>query len=411
MEIITTGGEIMSGLTVDTNFSWAADRLAGAGLPVSYHTSVGDDVGEIVLALRVAAARAQAVVVSGGLGPTADDLGREAAASFLGVGLVEDAEARGWVEQYLRGRGRRVDRVHARLWSVPAGARALRNRRGSAPGFEVEREGVVYYFLPGVPSEFRDMVEAYVVPGLKQRFPTREAVLSMLVKVTGLRESEVAEQIEGAPVEGVEVGFRAHFPEVHLRLTAHGATEGEARCRLERAVALVAERLGESVFSTDGRTLEEVVVGMLLERRLTISVAESCTGGLLGHRITNVPGSSGCFERGVVSYSNEAKVELLGVPAELIAAHGAVSAPVAEAMASGIRSVAGTDIGVGITGIAGPGGGTPAKPVGTVHIALSHRRKGVFSRRFLFGGDRLQIKTASTQAALDMVRRFVLNGV
>ncbi|MEM4658721.1 MAG: nicotinamide-nucleotide amidohydrolase family protein [Candidatus Methanosuratincola sp.] len=255
------------------------------------------------------------------------------------------------------------------------------------------------------------MVEAHVLPELDRRVPGRQMIHGVIVKTTGVRESEVAELLSGLSLEGVRLGYRAHFPEVHLRVTASGRTREEARVLAERFTEEVRRRLGDCVFSTSGETLEEVVAGLLVEKGVTLSVAESCTGGLLANRLTNVPGSSGFFERGVVTYSNESKTELLGVPPGLFKTVGAVSAEVVEHMARGVRELARTDVGVGISGIAGPGGGTPEKPVGTVYIGFSHRVLGTRSERYQLSGTREQIKLAASQAALDLIRKFFLNDV
>lgn len=411
IEVITTGNEIMSGLTLDTNFSWLADRLFQLGFMVSYHTSVGDDPESIVDAIRCASRRSGAVVVSGGLGATEDDLTAECAARAFGLPLELNEGALRMIEEAFRTRGRELREINKKPAMMPRGSVPLWNEYGTAPGFMCEYGGVVFFFLPGVPGEFRQMVMAHVLSELDSRAPDRAMTYGVIIKTTGVRESEVAELLSGLSIEGVSLGYRAHFPEVHLRVTASGRTREEARALVDRFTEEVRRRLGDCVFSTGGETLEEVVARLLMERGVTLSVAESCTGGLLANRITNVPGSSGFFERGVVTYSNESKTELLGVPSGLFKTVGAVSAEVVEHMAMGVRELARTDIGVGISGIAGPGGGTPEKPVGTVYIGFSHRSFGARSKRYQLTGTREQIKLAASQAALDLIRKFFLNDV
>ncbi|SRR5579884_677515 len=410
LEIITTGDEIMGGVTLDTNFHWAAEKLAVLGFNLRFHTTVGDDEETITEAFRTAMRRAQAVIVSGGLGPTSDDLTAAVASRFFGVPLELNSVALDMIEKRFKERGYRFLEINKKQAYVPQGSKILKNFWGTAPGFQFEKEGVIFFFLPGVPKEFKAMIEEYVVPELDRRSTERKKYKTRMIKTFGLRESEVAERIQGIEREGIKIGYRPHFPEVHIRVSGYADTEDEAEKLVSVVVEEVSSRLGECVFSTDEATLEEVVGMLLSQKKLAIAVAESCTGGLVSNRITNVPGSSNYFERGVVSYSNESKTEILGVPKELIEFVGAVSAEVVEAMAEGIRRLARSDIGVAISGIAGPGGGTEAKPVGTVFIGISHE-KGVSSRRFQFKGTREEIKLISSETALDQIRKFILKGV
>jgi nicotinamide-nucleotide amidase len=350
------------------------------------------------------------VIVSGGLGPTSDDLTAAVASRFFGVPLELNSVALDMIENRFRERGYRFLEINKKQAYVPQGSKILKNFWGTAPGFQFEKEGVIFFFLPGVPKEFKAMIEEYVVPELDRRSTERKKCKTRMIKTFGLRESEVAERIQGIEREGIKIGYRPYFPEVHIRVSGYADTEDEAEKLVSVVVEEVSSRLGECVFSTDEATLEEVVGMLLSQKKLTIAVAESCTGGLVSNRITNVPGSSNYFERGVVSYSNESKTEILGVPKELIESVGAVSAEVVEAMAEGIRRLARSDIGFAISGIAGPGGGTEAKPVGTVFIGVSHR-EGVSSRRFQFKGTREEIKLISSETALDQIRKFILKGV
>jgi nicotinamide-nucleotide amidase len=350
------------------------------------------------------------VIVSGGLGPTSDDLTAAVASRFFGVPLELNSVALDMIENRFKERGYRFLEINKKQAYIPRGSKVLKNFWGTAPGFQFEKEDVIFFFLPGVPKEFKAMIEEYVVPELDRRSMGRKRYKTRMIKTFGLRESEVAERIQGIEREGIKIGYRPHFPEVHIRVSGYADTEDGAEKLVSVVVGEVSSRLGECVFSTDGVTLEEVVGMLLSQKKLTIAVAESCTGGFVSNRITNVPGSSNYFERGVVSYSNESKTEILGVPKDLIESVGAVSAEVVEAMAKGIRRLARSDIGVAISGIAGPGGGTEAKPVGTVFIGISHE-KGVSSRRFQFKGTREEIKLISSETALDQIRKFILKGV
>lgn len=410
IEIITTGDEIMGGVTLDTNFSWAAEKLVGLGFDLMFHTTVGDDEETMTEAFRAAMRRAEAVIVSGGLGPTSDDLTAAVASRFFGVPLELSSVALDMIEKRFKERGYKFSEINKKQAYVPQGSKILKNFWGTAPGFQCEKEGIVFFFLPGVPKEFKAMIEEYVIPELDRRSIGRKRYKTRMIKTFGLRESEVAERIHGIERDGIKIGYRPHFPEVHIRISGYSSTEEEAEKLVSEVVEEIASRLGEYMFSTDQATPEEVVGKLLFQQKLTLAIAESCTGGLITHRITNVPGSSNYFERGVVSYSNESKIEILGVPKELIESVGAVSAEVVEAMAVGIRKLARSDIGVAISGIAGPGGGTETKPVGTVFIGISHK-KGVSSRRFQFKGTREEIKLISSETALDQIRKFVLNGV
>lgn len=410
LEIITTGDEIMGGVTLDTNFHWAAEKLVGLGFDLRFHTTVGDDEEDIREALKTAMRRAQAVIVSGGLGPTSDDLTAEVASRFLGVPLELNSVALDMIENRFRERGYRFSEINKKQAYIPQGSKVLKNFWGTAPGFQFEKGGVVFFFLPGVPKEFKAMIEDYVIPELDQRSTERKKYKTRIVKTFGLRESEVAERIRDIERAGMRIGYRPHFPEVHIRVSGYADTEDEAEKLVSGVVEEIASRLGECVFSTDGAMLEEIVGRLLSQKKLTLAIAESCTGGLVANRITNVPGSSNYFERGVVSYSNESKIEVLGVPRELIESVGAVSSEVVEAMAVGIRKLAHSDIGIAISGIAGPGGGTEIKPVGMVFIGISHE-KGISSQRFQFRGTREEIKLISSEAALDRIRKFILSGV
>jgi len=411
IEILTTGDELMSGLTRDGNFQWAGEMLTALGFDVAYHTTVGDDMITLKSVFNTAKNRADAVIVTGGLGPTPDDLTIEAVSNFLDVGVELNQPALDMMTERFRKIGRTISETNMKQVYLPKGSTVLLNKWGTAPGFSYEVEDTVFFFLPGVPKEFRAMMAEYVLPELKKRNPQMKKSCMRLVKTFGLPESEVAQKLEGVEREGVKLGYRAHFREIHLRVSSFGDTTSEAQKLMDEFLDEISSKLGHHIFTTTGEMLEGVVCNMLKERNITLSTAESCTGGLLSHRITNIPGSSEYFLEGVISYSNEAKSKILGVPMALIDSYGAVSAQVVEVMAKGVKELAGSDIGIGISGIAGPGGGTPEKPVGTVYIGWYSETKGAISHKFHFHGTREEIKLVTVLNALDMIRQTLLNNV
>jgi len=411
IEILTTGDELMSGLTRDGNFQWAGEMLTAFGFDVAFHTTVGDDRENLLSAFNTAKNRAEAVIVTGGLGPTPDDLTIEVAAKFFDVGLEICQPALDMMTERFNKIGRTVSEINMKQVYLPRGAIALLNKWGTAPGFSSEIESTVFFFLPGVPKEFRAMMEQYVIPDLKLRHPEMKKSCMRLVKTFGLPESEVAQRLEGIEREGMKLGYRAHFREIHLRVSSFGETELEAEALMDEFLQELHGRLGAFIFTTKGEMLEEVVGNLLKQKSLTLATAESCTGGLLSHRITNIAGSSSYFLEGVISYSNEAKAQILGVPTELIESHGAVSEPVVRAMAEGVKKLSGSDFGIGISGIAGPGGGTEEKPVGTVFIGLVTEKKEMVVNEFHFRGTREEIKLVTVLNALDMIRKSLLNNV
>jgi len=411
IEIITTGNELMSGLTLDTNFRWAADRITGLGFDLRFHTTTGDDEDAIINTISIAERRSKVVLVSGGLGPTPDDLTAGVVSKYFGVPLELNDSALEMLERTFRERGRKLLEINKKQAFLPRGSKVLENFWGTAPGFRFDKGGVVFFFLPGVPKEFRFMIDEYVIPELERKNKGRKTRKSILIKTFGLRESEVAQRLKGFRISGMEIGYRSHFPEIHLRITASGKNKDDVKRLLGKGRDEILKRLNHYIFSTSGEMLEEVVGKLLRQKKMTIAIAESCTGGLVANRMTNIPGSSDYFERGVVTYSNRSKEEVLGVSKHLIETKGAVSAEVVEFMAEGIRKLANTDLGVGISGVAGPGGGTVEKPIGTVFIGISSNRSGCVSKGFNFRGSREEVKIISSEAALDWIRKLLLNDV
>jgi nicotinamide-nucleotide amidase len=407
-EILAVGSELLTPLRSDTNALWLTERLIEVGVEVGARTTVADDPALLESAFRTAWSRADLVISTGGLGPTEDDLTREAAAAALGRGLRRDPG----ILEALRARFARYKRpmaaINEKQADVIDGAFVLENPRGTAPGQRVEDAGRMLVILPGPPTEMKPMFEEQVLPVVRAR--TGGARLkTRVLKIASMSESDVDQTV--SPLYKTFTNPRTTIlsapGQVELHLTAGGASRAEVEERLEALASGIRALLAGRVFSEDGRELPAVVASLLRERGVSLALAESCTGGLLAARLTDVPGSSAFFERGFVTYSNRSKVELLGVPADLIEAQGAVSEAVAAAMAAGARRAAGTDIGIGITGIAGPDGGTPEKPVGTVFVALDGAA-GSRVRPALYPGDRERIRHQATQSALEMLRRGLL---
>lgn len=409
--IVAVGSELLTPSRIDTNSLFITERLNELGIDVVMKAVVGDDRAGLAHVFRTVLDRADLVVFSGGLGPTDDDLTREAVADVLGRELREDPAITERLRARFASRGYTgpMPENNRRQAMVPAGAQVLENTTGSAPGLWLEEPDRAIALLPGPPRELRPMLEALLAGRLRER-AAGGALMRRVLKIAGRIESQTDEELHPLYVEWerwsppVAATILAALGQIELHLSTRADSEEAASRLLDRAAQEACGILGADVFSADGRSMEEVVGELLASRGLRIALAESCTGGFLTSRLTDIPGSSRYVERAVVTYSNEAKIELLGVPASAIDEHGAVSEVVAAAMASGIRERAGVDIGVGVTGIAGPGGGTPDKPVGTVVIAVA-LRDAVESRRFRFHGERNQVKFQASQAALDMIRR------
>jgi nicotinamide-nucleotide amidase len=410
-EIITIGTELVQGHTVDANAAYIASRLMAAGIEVSWQTTVGDSEAQIGEALRQALARSRMVVATGGLGPTEDDVTCRAIAAVLDRPLIVDQSVLESVRRQFIERGLPMPRSNERQALVPAGATVLANSRGTAPGLVVRtRDGGIVVAMPGVPAEMRPMLADQVIPYLREASGVTVRIRSRLLKTCGITESSLDETIGDVirSSRNPAIGLLAYPGEVHIRLTVKADSDEACDRLLDDLEADLRERLGALIFGRDEDRLEEVVGRLLRGGAQTVAVAESCTGGLVCHRLTNVAGSSAYFVRGDVVYSNQAKEAVLGVPRELIERHGAVSRAVAEAMAAGVRSAAGTDIAVGITGIAGPAGGSAEKPVGLTYVAIASS-DGIASREFRFLADRETNKLLASQAALDMVRRHLLS--
>ncbi|MEO7274326.1 MAG: competence/damage-inducible protein A [Vicinamibacterales bacterium] len=408
-EIIAVGSELLGSTRVDTNSLLLADGLASLGITLRAKAVVGDRRGDLATIFRQALERVDLVLLTGGLGPTDDDLTRDVVAEVLGLPLDEQPAIVADIESRFSRRGLRMPAINRRQAMVPRGATVLDNPNGSAPGLLLHVGDRVVVLLPGPPREMKPMFERVAESALSAR-AGRERFYRATVLIAGRSESHVEEAIQPiyAPlatgVPPIETTILAAPGQIEVHLTARSDDAGLATQVLTSARERIVAAIGDDAFSLDGRSMEETVGSLLLGAGGTIAVAESCSGGLLLSRLTDIPGSSAYVRGGVVAYSNDIKTAFADVPAELIVEHGAVSEPVAAAMAEGIRARMHASIGVGITGIAGPGGGSEAKPVGTIAIAVA-APSGTTVKTVRFNGSRAQIKHYATQSALDMVRR------
>lgn len=407
-EIIAIGSELLAPDRTDTNSLWLTEKLNQLGIEVKLKTIVGDDDARLEETIKDATRRSKVVITTGGLGPTEDDITRKITARALGKRLLLDENVLAEIKQRFQGFGVAMPERNSRQAMVIEDAEVLPNPNGTAPGMFIEHNGTAIALLPGPPREMRPMFENYVASKLERRAGNIRVVRRML-RVAGLGESAVDEKI--APVytqyENPQTTILFNQTEIEVHLTARGRTEEEANALLDHVVLQLEDKLGNAIFAFAGEKMEEVVGLKLAVGGYTLSVAESCTGGLLAQRLTDVPGSSKYFIEGVVTYSNDAKTRALGVEPILLLEHGAVSAPVAEAMAEGMRKRTETDFALAITGIAGPGGGTEEKPVGTVFIAISSE-VGTEHRKLKLPGDRQLIRWRASQAALDLLRKRLI---
>lgn len=407
-EIITIGDELLIGQVVNTNQAYIAEKLNSIGIVVGQMTTVGDGLEEILDAFDTAWRRSDVVIVTGGLGPTHDDITKKAVCTFFHTGLVSNDDVRKQIESLLKKRNLSWSPSSEEQTLVPEKATILPNPVGSAAGMLFEENGKWFFVLPGVPYEMKAIIDQSVIPTLAQKV-VGSVIRHLTLRTTGISESLLSSQLGSIDelIEGATLAFLPSPTGVRLRISVYDRDEATADRRIREIEGRVRAKVQKYIYGVDDEELEEVVGRILREKGLTLAVAESCTGGLIADRITNVSGSSDYFERGVIAYSNKSKTSLLGVPEELIATHGAVSKEVAEAMAVGIRRVAGTDISVSTTGIAGPTGETPEKPLGLVWIGYADARE-TFALKFTFGDQRRLVKERAAQAALELVRRGVL---
>jgi len=410
-EVISVGDELLIGQVINSNQAYIGERLSSVGVTVARMTTVGDDRSELLRSFESALGSNDVVVVTGGLGPTHDDITRNVVCEFFQTDLVVNEEALQRVREIFRKRGVAPRKINEDQALVPRGCKVIQNLNGTAPGYLFERGGKYFIVMPGVPFEMKAMIQDFVVPFFAER-ASGLVIRHHMLKTTGIGESFLAEQIGNvnglfAPNSGVSLAFLPSPIGTRLRITARGKSIAEVNETIRIVEEKIRAKAGKYIYGTNEDELEHIVGRLLTERRLALAVAESCTGGLITDRLTNVSGSSNYFERGAITYSNASKMAELGVPEVLIRQHGAVSREVAEAMAFGIRVKANTDIGISTTGIAGPTGATAEKPVGLVWIGYSDRSE-TLALKFNFGDDRRRVKERAAQAALELVRRKLL---
>jgi nicotinamide-nucleotide amidase len=409
IEVVTIGDELLLGFTIDTNAAHLARALASEGVEIVRRTTCGDTAQSIADAVGEALERTGAVITTGGLGPTSDDLTKPSIASLFGRDMVLDEEHLEWMrERWLTRFQRPMPESNRQQAMIPSGATKLVNRHGSAPGIWLEDErGRWVAMLPGVPREMRGMLADTLLPLIRERLGTeRRVVRSRTLRTTGIGESHIADLVTriSDDITDVELAYLPNADGTDLRVTVRGLPHDEAEVRLTAAAERLRSVVASYIYGEDAIELADVVLSLCREKGVSIGVAESCTGGLLGARLTAIPGSSDVVRGGVIAYHDDIKRQMLGVPPELIVEHGAVSEPVVRAMATGARKATNVDAALAITGIAGPGGGTEEKPVGLVWIALDYRGE-VESRRFMMLGDRAEIRHRSAQAAMEMLRQ------
>jgi len=404
-EVISVGTELLLGQIVDTDAAYLSKLLPQFGIDLHYRVTVGDNEPRLADALRLALSRADVVFTIGGIGPTMDDLTKETVAHVLGDEMVLHEESAERLRAFFAARGIDMPEANLKQALVPRRGKVLPNPLGTAPGAAFETDGKVVIVLPGPPREFIEMVDSQVMPYLRELVGESASVIrSRVLRIAGLGESSVADMVNDLlGGSNPTVAPLASLGEVHLRITAKAESIAEADMMIDEMDGKLSAILGNSIFGRDDESLERVVVRMLTERALTLAVAESCTGGLVANRITDVSGSSAAFVVGFVAYSNQAKKELLGLDEQLLSKYGAVSEQTARAMAEGAKRVSGADVAISVTGIAGPTGGTAAKPVGLVYMALS-AVDGTIAFEHRFSGSRMDIKLRASQAALNMLR-------
>ena len=408
--IITIGDEILLGNTLNTNAAFIGEQLFEINIPIVKTSVVGDDNTAILNELKIASDNADVILITGGLGPTHDDVTRKSIVDFFKTELIESKEVLNDIKTLFQKRNREVTSVNADQAKVPKIAEVIRNQYGTAPGLWIEQEEKIFVVMPGVPYEMKGMIESTVVPKLKEKLVEEKIYLKKkMLLTTGIPESTLFERLGNLDelLQGAKLAFLPNQFGVKLRVSVEGADEKEVKDKLMEVEQRIRSKVGRFIYGAGEDQLEAVVGRLLLEREMKIATAESCTGGLIGDMLTDVSGSSKYFERGVICYSNAAKVEILKVDEDTIAKQGAVSPDVAMQMAEGVKSTSGSDIGVATTGIMGPTGATADKPIGLVFIGYCDE-KVCTAKKYQFGDDRILNKQRTAQAALEFVRRQLL---
>jgi len=406
--IISIGDEILIGQVVNTNAAFISEKLNSIGIEIIKIITVGDVEEEIINSFQEHYGKADIIIVTGGLGPTHDDVTRKAVCKFFNVKLVQSNEVRKYVKSFLQKRNRHWSKAAEDQTYIPEGAQVIPNKYGTAAGEFFSRNGKYFIVMPGVPYEMESMVEDFIIPYFKDKIK-KNFILHRTLMTTGIPESVLSSKLGDINkiLKGEKLAFLPSPSGVRLRITVKGLNKKECKKKIEQIEKNIRSKIQSYIYGVDDEQLEEIVGKLLTSRKLKIAVAESCTGGLIANKITNVPGSSVYFDRGLVTYSNKSKIQLLNVAENMIKKHGAVSKEVAKAMAQNIRQLANVDIGISTTGIAGPTGATPNKPIGLVWIGYSDKNE-TRAIKFYFGDNRLRVKERAAQAAMDLIRRKIL---
>lgn len=405
--IITTGDEIMAGNVVDTNASWLSDQCWKIGAKVVWRYTVTDEASDIGEACRLASQKADIVLVTGGLGPTVDDITLSAAAKAFGKKLECREAVLKEIERFFKRVGREMSESNKKQAFLPEGGEALPNKVGTAPGCEVQFGKATFYFFPGVPAELYPMFEEIVLPHIKEKWGEKIIYREKILKLFGAPEATLDTKLKGVDLGKVRLSFRVHFPEIWLKLACWGENQPQVEEALGKATQNVYARVGDYIYGEGEESLSQVIGKLLKKKKATLAVGESCTGGFLANQITDISGASDYFERGVVTYSNQAKEDILGISKETLKKFGAVSEQMAKEMAKGVREKSGATYGLSITGIAGPTGGTKEKPVGTIYIGLATPKK-IEVQHFRFERSRLEFKQLVSATALNWLRKVLL---
>jgi nicotinamide-nucleotide amidase len=403
-EVLAVGTELLMGQITNTNAQYISNKLLDLGINVFYHSVVGDNPYRLKESIKLAFDRSDIVIMTGGLGPTQDDLTKEVTADYFGLNLINDDESLKSIEEFFKKISKPMVKSNIKQALMPEGSIVLKNNAGTAPGCIIENNSKIAILLPGPPREMKQMFEEKVFSYLRNK--STDIITSLHLKVIGVGESLVEKILEDLIENQTNptIATYAKDGEVLIRISANSTSDVEGEKLINNIKDLVFERLGNNIFSTIDEELESVVGNMLIEKNVTISIAESCTGGLLSARLTNVPNISKVFLDSIVTYSNNAKINLIGVSEDTINKFGAVSEETAKEMAYGIRNLSNSDIGISITGIAGPGGGSPEKPVGLVYIAITYKDITI-CKKYNFIGDRMRIRNSACLNALDLIRR------
>jgi len=408
IEIITTGNELLSGITIDKNFNWLCESLFSLGAQVRFHQCISDNLDDLVKALNIAQKRSKFILFTGGLGPTDDDLTRESASQFFSRKLVLNKKIEKEIKLIFKKRNRPYSLINKKQAMFPEGAEIIQNPKGTAPGFCIKDQGSFFYFFPGVPSELRAMVQKSAFQKIKNLLvKEKNFFTSETLKVFGITESELAEKIKKIKSKNTFIGYRPHKFEIHLRIISTGKSKKISKNECLKIKLRLIKVLQKYIFTDKDVTLQEVIVDLLKKKKYTISFAESCTGGLISNLITNVPGSSSVFGLSFITYSNKSKNLILKVSNKKLMEHGAVSKEVVSEMARGLNRIAESNISVAVSGIAGPSGGSADKPVGTVYVSYIINKK-ISVKRYSFLGDRESIKLRTALEVLNHIRKNIL---